>query len=57
MESPQNVEVFIEDKDGNVVASIRNVKNTFVFDGEEYTFPTLKLKDLTKKDLALFHSI
>jgi len=26
MESPQNVEVFIEDKDGNVVASIRMLR-------------------------------
>lgn|GEM_PF-6466283 len=54
MESPQNVEVFIEDKDGNVVASIRNVKNTFVFDGEEYTFSYVETEGFDKEGFSFY---
>ncbi|MDQ2085829.1 VWA domain-containing protein [Herbivorax sp. ANBcel31] len=55
MESPQNVEVFIEDEDGNVVASIKNVEDTISFEDEQYTFSYVANKGFEDEEFR-FHS-
>lgn len=54
IESPQNVEVYIEDFDGNIVASVKHIENTINFDDEKYTFTSIEKKGFDEEKFRFY---